>query len=76
MTRAAIKKQVDHYLPLLTDKQQVLVLDMIKSLLNVDDSAMRISRKEYNKEINDALGRIEKGQSVSHSEALKRLSKW
>ncbi|MFN8862700.1 MAG: hypothetical protein ACK500_09995 [Flavobacteriales bacterium] len=76
MTRATIKKQVDHYLPLLTDKQQVLVLDMIKSLLNVDDSAMRISRKEYNKEINDALGRIEKGQSVSHSEALKRLSKW
>jgi hypothetical protein len=76
MTRATIKKQVDHYLPLLTDKQQELVLDMIKSLLNVDDSAMRISRKEYNKEINDALGRIEKGQSVSHSEALKRLSKW
>jgi hypothetical protein len=76
MTRATIKKQVDNYLPLLTDKQQVLVLDMIKSLLNVDDSAMRISRKDFNKEIDDAVSRIEKGQSVSHSEALKRLSKW
>ena len=76
MTATAIKKQVDNYLPLLTSKQQVFVLEMIKSLLNVDKETKRITRKQYNKEITDAAARIEKGNSVSHKAALKELSKW
>ena len=76
MTRTAIKKQVDNYLPLLSDKQQTLVLEMIKSFLNIDKDSKRITRKQYNKEINDAVSRIEKGHSVSHKDALKELTKW
>ncbi|MEN9331578.1 MAG: hypothetical protein RLZZ94_668 [Bacteroidota bacterium] len=76
MTATAIKKQVDNYLPLLTSKQQILVLEMIKSMLNVDKDVKRITRKQYNKEINDAVIRIEKGNSVSHKAALKELAKW
>jgi hypothetical protein len=76
MTATAIKKQVDNYLPLLTSKQQILVLEMIKSMLNVDKDFKRITRKQYNKEINDAVIRIEKGNSVSHKAALKELAKW
>jgi vacuolar-type H+-ATPase subunit D/Vma8 len=76
MTSTAIKKQVDSYLPLLTSKQQSLVLEMIKTFLNVDSDTKRITKKQYNKEINDAVNRIEKGESVSHNDALKELSKW
>jgi hypothetical protein len=76
MTSTAIKKQVDSYLPLLTSKQQNLVLEMIKTFLNVDSDTKRIAKKQYNKEINDAVTRIEKGDSVSHNDALKELSKW
>jgi hypothetical protein len=76
MTTAAIKKQVDNYLPLLSEKQQTLILEMIKNFLNVDKDTKRITRKHYNKEINDAVVRIEKGTSVSHKDALKALSKW
>jgi hypothetical protein len=76
MTSTAIKKQVDSYLPLLTSKQQNLVLEMIKTFLNVDSDVKRITKKQYNKEINDAVARIEKGESVSHNDALKELSKW
>jgi hypothetical protein len=76
MTSTAIKKQVDSYLPLLTSKQQNLVLEMIKTFLNVDSDPKRITKKQYNKEINDAVTRIEKGDSVSHNDALKELSKW
>jgi len=36
----------------------------------------RISRKQYNKEINEAIARIEKGDSVSHNDVLKELSRW
>jgi hypothetical protein len=49
---------------------------MIKSLLNVDKETKRITRKQYNKEITEAVTRIEKGDSVSHKAALKELSKW
>lgn len=76
MTTTAIRKQVDNYLPLLSTKQQTLILEMIKSFLNVDKDTERISRKQYNKEINDAVARIEKGNFVTHKDALKELSKW
>lgn len=76
MTATAIKKQFDSYIPLLSNKQQVLVLEMVKSFLNVDSSTKRITKKQYNKEISEAVSRIEKGDSVSHKDALKELSKW
>lgn len=76
MTAAAIKKQIDGYLPLLSNKQQTLLLEMIKSFLNVDKETKRISKKQYNKELNDAVARIEKGNFVSHKDALKELSEW
>lgn len=76
MTSKAIQKQVDNYLPLLTSKQQTLVLEMIKNFLNVDSDIKRITKKQYNKEVNDAIARIKKGNSVSHKEAQKELSKW
>ena len=76
MTEIAIKKQVDNYLPLLSAKQQTLILEMIKSFLNVDKEIKRISRKQYNKELDDAVSRIEKGNFVTHKDAIKELSKW
>jgi len=76
MTATAIKKQVESYLPLLSAKQQTLILEMIKNLLNVDKDTKRVSLKQYNKELDDAVARIEKGNSVSHKDALKELSKW
>jgi hypothetical protein len=76
MTATAIKKQVYNYLPLLSAKQQTLVLELIKSFLNVDQDVKRITPKQYNKELNDAVSRMEKGNSVSHKDALKELSKW
>lgn len=76
MTATAIKKQVDNYLPLLSAKQQTLILEMIKSFLNVDKDDKRISRKQYNKELDDAVSRIEKGNFVTHKVAIKELSKW
>lgn len=72
----AIKKQFGGYLPLLSNKQQVLLLEMVKSFLNVDKDEKRITRKQYNKEITDAAARIEKGNFVKHKDALKELSKW
>jgi hypothetical protein len=76
MTTTAIKKQVDDYLPMLSTKQQALVLEMIKSFLNVDTDSKRISSKQYNKELDEAVARIEQGKSISHNDVLKETSKW
>jgi hypothetical protein len=76
MSSSAIKKQVDSYFPLLSSKQQRLVLELIKTFLTIDNSSKRITRNQYNKEIEDAANRIDKGESVSHNEALNELSKW
>lgn len=51
-------------------------VEMIKSFLNVDKDVNRISRKQYNKEIVEAVARMEKGNSVSNKDAHKELSKW
>ncbi|MCD6065522.1 MAG: hypothetical protein K0S33_348 [Bacteroidetes bacterium] len=76
MTTAAIKKQIDGYLPLLSAKQQEPLLEMVKSFLNVNEGTKRITKKQYNKEIREAVERIEKGNFVTHQDALKQLSKW
>lgn len=75
MTTNTIKKQFDGYLPLLSDKQQTLLLEMVKSFLNIDKDTKRITRKQYNKEITEAVARIEEGNFVTHEEALKELTK-
>lgn len=74
MTSTALKKQFDGYLPLLSNKQQALILEMVKSLLNIDNDVKRITRKQYNKEIDEAVDRVEEGNFVTHEDALKELS--
>lgn len=76
MNTVAFKKEVDTYLPLLSEKQRVLVLDMIKGLLQVDGAAQRISKEQYNQEIDAAVARIESGDFIDHEDAIKVLSKW
>ena len=76
MSASAIKKQVENYLPLLTVKQQTLVLEMIKCFLNVDTDVKRISSKQFNKEVNEEVERIESGQILTQKDAENELSKW
>jgi vacuolar-type H+-ATPase subunit D/Vma8 len=75
MATNTIKKQFDGYLPLLSDKQQTLLLEIVKSFLNIDKDKKRITRKQYNKEITEAVARIEEGNFVTHEDALNEMSK-
>jgi hypothetical protein len=76
MTSSAIIKQVEDYLPMLSQKQQTLVLEMIKNFLNVGDEGKRASKKLYNKELEAAVERIEKGVSIAHKDVVAELSEW
>lgn len=76
MTATAIKKQFDNYLPLLTAKQQELLLEMAKSLLHIDTNEKRISVEQYNKEIEAAVKRVRGGKSVSNDDVMNEMEKW
>lgn len=73
MKEIAVTKQVENYLPLLSYKQQTLVLELIKSFLNIDSETMPVSQKQYNKELMDAMSRVERGNFVDHEDAIKEL---
>ncbi len=76
MTTSAIKKQLDSYLPLLTNKQQELLLEMIKNILHIDPSDQRISIKQYNKEIADALKQVNNGKYTNQKDLEKEVKGW
>jgi predicted transcriptional regulator len=75
MTSTKIKKQIDEYFQLLSNKQQALVLELVESFLNIKTEDKRITRKQYNKEIDETVDRVEDGNFVTHEETRKDLSK-
>lgn len=76
MTSVAIKKQLTTYLPLLTVKQQELVLEMVKNILHIDNSEQRISVKQYNKELLESEQQIKKGKYITQSNLEKESDLW
>ncbi len=54
------------------------VLELIYSILNGDNAHVgkRISRKQYNKEIQHSVNEVKKGKFFTHDEVEKRLGKW
>ena len=76
MTSIAIKKELDNYLPLLTNEQQALLLDMVKNILHVEPSKQRISLKQYNKEIAAAEKQIAKGEFTTQEDLEKEVKAW
>ena len=76
MKVTAIKTEFNTYLPLLSSAQQNLVLEMIKSILHIDNKESRISIEQYNLEIETALKEVMQGKYVSHETVIKESKKW
>lgn len=51
MTSAIVQKQVNGYLPLLSSKQQILVLEMIKTLLNVESGEKELQKSNITRKL-------------------------
>jgi len=71
-----INKELSTYLPLLSARQQTLVLDIVKNILHIDSREKRISVEQYNSEIETALKEVRQGKSISHDEVVKQSKKW
>jgi hypothetical protein len=76
MITTTVKKELSSYLPLLSERQQALVLDVIKNMLHIDTHEKRISAEQYNTEIELALKEAKQGKSISHNEVITQSKKW
>lgn len=71
-----VKKELSDYLPLLSARQQTLVLDIVKNILHIDSHEKRSSIEQYNREIELALKEVKQGRSISHDEVVSQSKKW
>jgi predicted transcriptional regulator len=70
MKESALDKELMMYITLLDKKQKEAILAMIKSFLKPQ------TIEEYNRELDEAIERIEKGEFVTMEELLKEMKTW
>jgi phage anti-repressor protein len=63
-------------LPLLSERQQAILLDMVKNILHIDKKEKHISVEQYNKEIEQAIKQVQNGESTTHADIVKQSAKW
>ena len=76
MTSTQVKKQLDTYLPLLSVRQQEILLDMVKNILHIDKKEKRITIEQYNSEIEESLKQIDANEVVLHNDVLIQSKTW
>lgn len=72
----AIDKEIIDYLPLLNKSEKKTILDFIKSSMKIKELPERVSIEQYNKEIEDAMARINQGKYTSHEDLMKESETW
>jgi hypothetical protein len=76
MASKSIKKELEQYMPLLTKKQQSLIPEMVKNILQVEPAGKRISLEKYNQELNQSIKQAVNGKTTSHARLLKEMENW
>lgn len=76
MATKSLDNEIFHYLPLLGSDEKQTILSVIKSFLKLHKPVNSISIEEYNKEIDDAVARVESGEYYTHEEVEKMAKEW
>lgn len=71
-----LDKELIKYWALLDASQKQSIIGMIKSFLQPEEKEQRISIAQYNKELDEAMARIDAGDFVTHEDVLKEMDKW
>ena len=78
MSTKALEQELYKYLLKLNDAEKKSVLELIKTFLSSRkvDAEERISIEEYNKEIDEAMTRMDSGEFYSHDEVMEMSKSW
>lgn len=71
-----IDKQIIDFLPLLGKEEKKTILGFIKSVVKIKEQPQRISIKQYNIEIDEAMARIDAGEYITQEEVEKESKHW
>ena len=71
-----IDKQIIDFLPLLGKEGKKTILGFIKSVVKIKEQPKRISIKQYNIEIDEAMARIDAGEFITQEEVEKESKHW
>ncbi len=74
---ATLDSEIQHYLPLLRKEEKKSILSVIKSFVKLHGhESERVSIEQYNKEIDEAMAEIERGEFYTHEEVVKMSKEW
>jgi hypothetical protein len=76
MTTAALDTEIQKYLPLLGNEEKQSLLGVIKSFLNLKNDNPVGDIPQYNKEIDEAMARIDSGSFTTHEDLEKEMGSW
>ena len=71
-----IDKQITDFLPLLGVEEKKTILDVIKSYVRIKEQPERVSIEQYNKEIDEAMARIDAGEFHTQEEVKAMMKDW
>lgn len=71
-----LDKELTKYRKLLDAEQKKSIITLIKSFVHPETKGSRTTVKQYNKELDEAMARIENGDFVKHEDILKEMGKW
>ncbi len=72
----AIDRELQQYMALLNASQKKSILAVIKTFLPSMEKPERISRKQYNQEIEEAERRMDAGHYLTQEEVEKDAATW
>ncbi len=77
MSAPNVQQEMLQYFMQLSDKEKKSVLQMIKTFLQgKNQPPQRISIMQYNKEIDEAMARIDSGEFTTQEELEKEAGQW
>jgi hypothetical protein len=78
MATGTIDEEIVGYLPLLENQEKVSLLGVIKTFLDLKQAGQlkRTTIQDYNKELDEALSRIESGSFLTQQEAESQINGW
>jgi hypothetical protein len=77
MQAKGIEQEMNNYFMQLTLAGKKSVVQMIKTFLQRNKKEEeRVSLEEYNKDIDEAMAEVARGESYSHEEVVKMAKNW
>lgn len=72
-----LDKEMFNYFKQLNDAEKKSVVKMLKTFLNGrQENTSRISIEQYNKEIDEAMEEVKRGETYTHDEVVKMAKDW